>query len=247
MSDGGVDAVAVVVPVHNEAELLDRCLIALARAVERAQRRGILCHVVVVLDDCTDDSALIAARHPFETREIGSAAVGAARALGAHAAFAALAQIPPGALWLATTDADSAVPANWILAQIEAATSGADVFVGTVRPDFADLSRDHRRHWLRTHRRGAPNGHVHGASLGIRASVYRAAGGFDAVREHEDVRLVERATALGARVCASDRAEVLTSGRFVGRTPGGYAGFLREQARQWGVGEQTTRSEPTAV
>ena len=29
----------------------------------------------------------------------------------------------------------------------------------------------------------------------------------------------------------SDDAEVLTSGRFVGRTPGGYAGYLRDQDR----------------
>ena len=74
------------------------------------------------------------------------------------------------------------------------------------------------------------NGHVHGASLGIRADVYAAAGGFDAIAEHEDVDLVQRCRVLGANLHASASAEVLTSGRFIGRTPGGYAGYLRAQA-----------------
>ena len=231
MTSGGVDAVGVVVPVHNEAELLDRCLAALGVAVETAAGRGIRCEVCIVLDDCTDDSAAIAAAYPFPTEAVAAASVGRARAHGVQAVLSALMGVPGERVWLANTDADSAVPPNWIVAQCELAAEGADVFVGTVRPDFADLSRRHRRHWRQTHFRGSPNGHIHGASLGMRAGVYEAAGGFDAIEEHEDVLLVERARALGAAVRASDSAEVLTSGRFVGRTPGGYAGHLREQAR----------------
>ncbi|MEU1973504.1 glycosyltransferase [Microbacterium sp. NPDC019599] len=231
MTGRPVDVAAVVVPVHNEAELLDRCLTALTVAVETAARRGIRCQVQVVLDACTDASAAIAANHPFPTLVVSEATVGQARARGVQAALTAIGELPAERVWLANTDADSAVPPNWIVAQCDLAAEGADVFVGTVRPDFADLGRAHRHHWLHTHVRGAPNGHVHGASLGLRASVYRAAGGFDAIPEHEDVQLVARARALGAIVQASDEAEVLTSGRFVGRTPGGYAGYLREQAR----------------
>ena len=142
---------------------------------------------------------------------------------------------PAKQVWIANTDADSAVPPNWIVAQCDLAAAGADVFIGTVRPDFSDLSRRHQRHWLRTHSSGTPNGHVHGASLGIRADVYVAAGGFGSVDEHEDVELVQRCRLLGARVRASDSAEVLTSGRLVGRTPGGYADYLRVQAEALGV------------
>ena len=89
----------------------------------------------------------------------------------------------------------------------------------------------HRRLWLDTHTPGIPNGHTHGANLGLRASTYLAVRGFDPVDEHEDVRLVEACRRLGASVVASDAAEVLTSGRFVGRTPAGYAGYLRDQER----------------
>nr|WP_241769914.1 hypothetical protein [Cellulosimicrobium sp. MM] len=39
---------------------------------------------------------------------------------------------------------------------------------------------------------------------------------------------MERARAAGARVVADASAEVLTSARLVGRTPGGYARHLRE-------------------
>ena len=100
--------------------------------------------------------------------------------------------------------------------------------IGTVRPDFADLSGAQRDAWLATHPVGYANGHVHGANLGIRGDVYRAAGGFPALAEHEDVDLVSRARLAGARVVVSDGGCVLTSGRTTGRTPGGYARHLRE-------------------
>ena len=230
MTAADVTTVVVVVPVHNEAELLDRCLTALGEAVATAAGRGIRSVVQVVLDDCSDGSELIAAAHPFPTMVVSAAGVGDARARGVAAAMREVACSPLRRLWIANTDADSAVPANWIVTQCDLAANGADIFVGTVRPDFADLSPPHRRHWLRTHAAGAPNGHVHGASLGIRADVYAAAGGFDAIAEHEDVDLVQRCRVLGANLHASASAEVLTSGRFIGRTPGGYAGYLRAQA-----------------
>ena len=72
------------------------------------------------------------------------------------------------------------------------------------------------------------NGAVHGANLGIRSSTLAAAGGFAPVPEHEDVMIVDRARLLGAKIFASAQANVLTSGRSEGRTPGGYARYLRE-------------------
>ena len=220
----------VVVPVHNEAELLDRCLTALGEAVATAARRGIRCVVRIVLDDCTDGSSLIADAHPFPTMTISALRVGEARSRGIQAAMRELRSTPPQRVWIANTDADSAVPPEWIVAQCDLAAAGADVFIGTVRPDFVDLSPRHQRHWVRTHSSGVPNGHVHGASLGIRASIYTAAGGFGDLDEHEDVELVRHCRLLGANLCASAAAEVITSGRFIGRTPGGYAGYLRAQA-----------------
>nr|WP_139316002.1 bifunctional PIG-L family deacetylase/class I SAM-dependent methyltransferase [Cellulosimicrobium sp. CUA-896] len=105
---------------------------------------------------------------------------------------------------------------------------GRDVVVGTVRPRIEELSPDRAAAWLASHEPGTANGHVHGANLGVRLSVYRAAGGFAPVPEHEDVALVDAARRTGARVVADAEAEVLTSARLVGRTPGGYARHLRD-------------------
>lgn len=229
MSGPRLRGVAVVVPVRNEERLLGPCLSALAVAVDNAVRAGIRCEVRVVLDACTDGSAEVAAAHRFPVLRSHAARVGVARSVGVADALASLTGVPLERLWVATTDADSCVPPNWLTHQ-RALSRRADVYVGTVRPDFADLTAAHRAEWLRTHIPGRPNGHVHGANLGMRASVYLAAGGFAPIAEHEDVDLVARSRALGAAVTASDRADVLTSGRTEGRTPGGYAGFLRLQA-----------------
>ena len=128
------------------------------------------------------------------------------------------------------------MPPAWITSQLELADAGADVVVGTVRPELDDLSPDQIAAWRSTRVPGHANGHVHGANLGVRADAYAAAGGFPAVAEHEDVDLVARLRGLDARITASAAGEVLTSSRREGRTPGGYAGYLHvsllERARE---------------
>lgn len=224
--------VAVVVPARNEAELIARCLASLAVAREhlRAEIPELRVLTVVVADDCTDDTAAIARRDPDVTVvETRGRAVGVARAAGVEVAVHRLVDegVDEPAIWIANTDADSVVPPNWLSAQLALADDGADVMVGTVRPDFADLSAEQIAAWTARHTPGRPNGHVHGANLGVRASAYRSAGGFDPLDLHEDVVLVERLQATpGVAVVASDAGEVLTSGRRVGRTRGGYAGYL---------------------
>lgn len=231
MRHSSIREIVVVVPVHDEAELLQRCLMSVSASVAAVRAP---CHVRVVLDACTDASADIAARHPFRTLRVDANAVGAARAAGVRDGLSAVSSVPAHRVWIANTDADSIVPVNWLVAQLELAAAGADVVVGTVRPDFDDLSGQHQRLWLDTHERGRPNGHTHGANLGVRASTYLRVAGFGAFAEHEDVRLVEACRSAGADVRASDAAEVVTSGRFAGRTPGGYAEYLRDQAVQMG-------------
>ena len=233
-SGSQVRAVCVVVPVHDEEALLGRCIAALRHAVdlERSRAGAVSVEVVLVLDGCTDASASIARLSPFRVVEVSERRVGAARATGVEAGLAALREVsgtlPDAAVWIASTDADSVVPQHWVSSQLELAEQGADVVVGTVRPDPTDLTARQRAAWSATHVPGRANGHVHGANLGMRADVYAAAGGYPPVDEHEDVVLVARARAAGARVVASDDAWVLTSGRQQGRTPGGYARYLRE-------------------
>jgi hypothetical protein len=134
----------------------------------------------------------------------------------------------PDSVWIANTDADSAVPPGWLLEQARLARDGADVVLGTVSPDVDDLDDDQARAWLNRHSGDRALGEVHGANLGMRADLYLAVGGFPALAEHEDVAFVERCAARGAEIVASDSCEVTTSGRRVGRTPGGFARYLRD-------------------
>jgi glycosyltransferase involved in cell wall biosynthesis len=228
-----VRAVAVVVPAHDEEELVSRALDGIDVARRHTARTHPEVRVVAVLvaDACTDGTVAAARAHPRVTVvEIDARGVGVARAAGVDVALDELGapsgDLPLDAVWLACTDADSVVPPGWIDDQLDRAASGADVVIGTVRPDFADLSPRQIAAWTARHTPGRPNGHVHGANLGVRASSYRAVGGFAPVDLHEDNVLVDRLRDAGATLVASDVGEVLTSGRRDGRTSGGYAGYL---------------------
>lgn len=211
--------VGVIIPARDEEEYIGRCLASVLASARHVEARV---EVIVAADGCLDRTVAIARSfRGVRVIELESSNVGAARAAAASLA------LRRGATWLASTDADSAVPLNWVAHQVASESAGWDAVVGTVRPDFAELDELQRAAWLRTHTPGEPNGHVHGANLGIRGSVYSEAGGFRLMPEHEDVDLVARL--LTARVLASDEAEVVTSGRRVGRTPGGYARYLREE------------------
>jgi glycosyltransferase involved in cell wall biosynthesis len=216
---------AVVIPARNEQQLIGRCLesVAVAAARSRALPRRTPVDVVVVADSCTDDTAAIARSVAGVTViETAVASVGAARRIGVAAALAASAA-RSDRLWIANTDADSIVPAHWLTGQAAIARRGPELMLGTVTPEFADLSAEQQDAW----RARRTVGEVHGANLGIRADRYLAVGGFAPLAEHEDVDLVARCVAAGVAPLATDSCDVTTSGRQVGRTPGGYARFLR--------------------
>lgn len=226
-----IEAILVVVPVQNEEELLPRCIASLEAAVATVEcAPGVLdpppaVRVVLVLDSCVDASAEIAAHSSFEVLTLNADNVGAARRTGVAAGLARLSAVEHRRIWIANTDADSAVQADWLVYQARLAASGVELTMGAVVPDTADLDPVLHDRWQAAHVVGEAS--VHGANLGVRADVYCACGGFEAITEHEDVRLVERARASGARMLATDDCVVLTSGRASGRTPGGYAGYLR--------------------
>lgn len=229
--------VDVVVPAHDEETTIAACLDALAGAV-RVLRRvhpTVSATVTVVLDGCTDRTAgalrSVAAADPLwrtvrldvvETAHVG---VGRARSVGTTRALRDGPE--PADRWTAHTDADSRVDPGWLVQQVQAHADGAHLLVGAVVPDPDDLDPVVLARWTHAHPPGSTLGHVHGANLGLRGDVCLALGGFDPVPEHEDVRLVERARALGFDVRATTDLPVVTSGRFDGRTPGGYAEHLR--------------------
>lgn len=218
------------VPAHDEAELLPGALRSLTAALDRVRARlpGVRAGLTVVLDACTDSSARTCAEHGVDAVAIAARNVGAARAAGtsrARALMVADGDLPEHT-WIAHTDADSRVPVDWLTDQIDVAAAGADVVLGRVEPDTtateAVVARWHTFH---------PPGQVgaHGANLGVRLSAYDAVGGMTPLREREDLDLVTRLLAQGARYGAATRP-VTTSSRLDGRTAGGFAGYLTDLA-----------------
>lgn len=229
----------VVLPAHDEEQLIGASLAALTTARERlaVERSDVEVGITVVLDACTDGTAAVVARWAEAATggtartdvgmvEIAERNVGAARRAGVDRAASAATRVESERRWVATTDADSRVDPSWLLAHLDALDAGVDVLLGTVRPDDSDLDETGRRRWLETHPPGHLPGNVHGAHLGIRLDAYVRLGGFAALSEHEDVDLVARARHAGLEVRSTLDAPVITSGRRVGRTPGGYAAFL---------------------
>src|SRR6201992_2722109 len=79
-----IDAVGVVVPAHDEEELLPNCLAGLNQAVATvmAERPGLRVRIVVAADACTDDTAAVARRAGGGLVSLDSENVGTARAAG---------------------------------------------------------------------------------------------------------------------------------------------------------------------
>jgi len=229
-----VRGIAAVVPARDEQELVRRSLEALvvARAEVGVTHPDVAVVIVLVADSCVDDTVAIARSIAgVEVLEIDAHSVGVARAAGVERALEVLGVVESGTTpdgwWIANTDADSVVPPNWFSSQLELADGGTDVVVGTVHPDFADLSAEQITAWDARHQPGRPNGHVHGANLGLRLSAYRVVGGFAPLDLHEDNDLVARLRASPVIVVtASEDGEVTTSGRRTGRAAGGYADYL---------------------
>ena len=201
---------AVVVPARDEETLIGAALDAVAVA---AAGVDLPVDVVVIADACTDRTAEVARDRGAQVITREEANVGAARAAGASWAM----QTGVDGLWLACTDADSEVPADWLVTHQQHAASGVDVLLGRIRlPDF-----EHERHhgWITTY--ASARDHVHGANLGVRASSYAAVGGFRPLSAHEDVDLVQRLRRGGAQVAWTEASPVTTSARTVARAPAG--------------------------
>ena len=190
-------------------------------------------HLLVVADACTDATATVAAANGAAVIAIRARNVGAARAAGMAELLRRTAAADPAAVWLATTDADTIVPPGWLRRQLGYADAGWDVVLGTVTVGDWD---EHPPHvpdaFAARYAFGpGPHPHVHGANLGIRASAYRAAGGFRPLRTAEDHALLAAATEAGCAVLQASDIAVQTSGRRQARAPEGFGHLLRRLAR----------------
>ncbi len=210
--------IAVIIPAHNEEDLLAACLKSVVRASYDPALKGERVRTFVVLDACTDNSAAIAERFGVDRITCQVHNVGHARALGAAAALEA------GARWLAFTDADSTVPTDWVSRQL---AHDSDVVCGLIEvADWLDHPKTIRTLFDAGYVVSDGHRHVHGANLGVRASVYRASGGFQHLRVHEDVTLIAHLENGGAKIAWAATPRVTTSARRKNRAPGGFAGHL---------------------
>ncbi len=221
--------VGVVVPAHNEAAYLPSCLQALTIAVAEVP---VVVDTVVVLDACSDSSRQAA--QGFRIVEIDAHNVGAARRAG----FAALLSARPVAVpdersWLATTDADTLVPRDWLSRMLGYAAAGWDAVAGTVRvTDWGEYwgpkAEQLQALWGAGYNGSDGHSHVHGANLGLRADCYRDVGGMPAVALSEDASLLAAIAAAGRRVRHAADLPVVTSSRSTPRAEGGFGTLLGE-------------------
>ncbi|MDO4919145.1 glycosyltransferase family 2 protein [Kocuria sp.] len=239
---------AVVVPACDEEERVGRCVASVAAAIAHLRAGSPVDppHVGVVLaaDSCTDRTVERARRawaasclaEDTARLEVLSGrwrSAGGARAAAARHALS----WTPGPEWLASTDADTAVPENWLAHQVERAAHGVDAVLGTVEPDPAECPEAVQRLWRSEHVLAEGHPHIHAANMGVRARCYERAGGFPPVECSEDEALVAALRAAGARVEATDRIRAVTSGRLEGRAELGFAHHLLSLARLADAGQ----------
>jgi GT2 family glycosyltransferase len=224
-----IRAVAAIVPAHNEHDLLPDCLAALRHAAGHPGLHGTPVLVLVVADQCTDHTAFVAHRAGAHVALTEAHNVGVARSVGAARAAEILERegFRDDEIWFAYTDADTLVPPDWLARHLAHAAEGYSAVLGTVRvndwsprpPGTAALFEDRESRVPESER-------VHGANLGIRADVYRRAGGFPALAGGEDHALAASLRRLGFRVKPAPDMTVTTSARISHRVAGGFSDYL---------------------
>lgn len=231
--------VAICIPARNEAASLTALLASLA-ALDRGAARTVVC---VHLDSCDDGSAAVLAQAaagfplPLLVSEGEQPQPNAGRARAAAMALG-LAQLRASAnALLLCTDADSRPRRDWLLAAMRA-LAVSDIAAGRVLSDAGGLQARVERYYDRLHayRRAIDpvpweplkaTHHGGAANLAVRASAYRALGGFAWLPAGEDARLLDDAARAGFRVRRDPAMVVETSARRTGRAPGGLADALR--------------------
>jgi glycosyltransferase involved in cell wall biosynthesis len=222
--------VGIVVPARNEAARIAACIDALQQA---AARLTVPTHIVVVADSCHDETAA-AAREALDEGDVvevvlGSA--GAARALGVARLLRLLDSVPSDRVWLASTDADTVVPPDWLKRHLRCAAAGAVAAAGVIELDsFVDLPPVVAERFASIY--DGPldeeHSHVHAANLGVRADAYVAAGGWPPLATGEEHHLWSALRKLGLRTMSPRWLRVTTSARTTSRVTGGFADWLLE-------------------
>ena len=222
--------VATLVPARDEEALLPRCLqsIQAARSLLPADVSSDLIVCVDTSDDRTFEIAERMIRQSGAVVNSTAGSVGIARTIAAATAIAR-SRCLPERCWLANTDADCVVPADWLLNQLHAAEHGFMAVAGIIGIDsFAEHDPSVEASFRSSYVVGddGTHAHVHGANFGVRADAYLNAGGWGMLPTAEDHDLWNRLQVNEHRVISDAGLRVITSGRRVGRAPSGFAGTL---------------------
>lgn len=245
----------VAIPVRDEAERIGACLTALA-CQQGVEAGGI--GVVLLLNNCSDGTAEAVAAW----RASSSLPVRVVERVfaGANAGWARREAMDIAAAWIEdgghadglilTTDADSRVPADWIVGNLAAVAGGVDAVAGAIALDEADAARLPAALHARGRLEGAydalltelearidPLLHdpwprhrtTSGATLAVRLSAYRRVGGMPPLAVGEDRAFVSSLLSSDAKVRHAPDIVVVTSGRLEGRAPGGAADTIRQR------------------
>lgn len=231
--------------------------------------------MIVVLNNCSDASHLVVRAAAADLPGIAldpveiewppeKAHVGSARRLGLDRALART-RGPQGVLL--TTDADAVPDPHWVEANLAAIARGADLVGGHLHgdpdeearlgPGFAARASAIAAYESLCDRYAAlvdplahdpwPRHHNHtGASLAVRAELYRAVGGMPALPRREDIAFVNRVRAAGGKLVHPLDVRVMVSARLSGRAEGGMADCLKEWMRAEAEGAPILVRDPRA-
>ena len=240
----------VAIPVRDEADRITGCLTALNAQTHQVDV------VVLLLDACRDDTEMIVrALAPTMRFQLEVVVHSPSRPSGGagHARKLAMAMAANHAGEtgvLLTTDADAVVSADWLQRNLQALNQGADVVCGraTIDPEEAraiprhlhdDDAREYCLITLLDRLAWALDPELHdpiprhteasGASLAIRADIFRQVGGVPPIRAGEDRALVRAVWMMDGRVRHDPAIQVRVSGRIVGRAEGGMADAIRRR------------------
>ena len=219
--------IGIIVPAHDEEACIEDCVESLLVAALHPALNGEPVKIIVVLDACRDRTGVLARSLGALTIDVWAKNVGLARRCGAKSA------LESGARWLAFTDADSVVAADWLIAQL---ALNADAVCGTIAvSDWGAYGKRMHQHFEWTYTDADGHSHVHGANLGVSTQAYAMAGGFLGLETGEDVALVAALQISGARIAWSMAPRVVTSVRSNFKAPGGFGATLQriERLRQW--------------
>jgi hypothetical protein len=249
LSDIAPAKAIVCVPARNESERIGRLLASLAAQSVASEATPL--KVVVASNNSTDGTVEVTRRFAHDARLNIKLLDVVLPPEMAHAGTARRLAMDAGSDWfeadaildgvLISTDADAVAPTSWVASNL-AALSRADLVGGRLviardqgaSAALTDLHARIERYWSAVraledqldppeHDPAPRHGDHTGASLALRASLYRTVGGVPTIPNGEDNALVAAVAHVGGRVRHCPDVSIQVSAREIGRADGGMA------------------------